>query len=277
MKSPSTESNATRPTRQDYPIAEGWFTVETLSEGVMCITEPHVHVLERANMFLIEGSERDVIFDTGMGVVPLKPFLDSIRQNPEKDIICISSHTHIDHIGGAHEFETRLVHAAEADEMAKPSGMTTLFCEDIPESLRKTFLDAGYPPLDELMISAFPFEGYNPTDYRLHGAPATGLLEEGDTVDLGDIAFQVLHLPGHSPGGIALYNQVAGVLFAADAIYDGPLIFEGPGMSVPDYIQTFEKLRQLDVSIVHGGHDPSFNQQHMHSIIDKYMRLWGVE
>ena len=277
MKSISTDPTATRSLQINYPIAENWFSAETISDGVVCITEPHVHVLERANMFLIEGSERDVIFDTGMGVVPLKPYLDSIRQNPEKEIICISSHTHIDHIGGVHEFETRLVHATEAEEMAKPSGMTTLFCDDIPLSLRKTFLDAGYPPLDELMISAFPYDGYNPTDYRLQGASATDLLEEGDTVDLGEIVFQVLHLPGHSPGGIALYNQADGALFAADAIYDGPLIFEGPGMSVPDYIRTFKKLRQIDVSIVHGGHDPSFNQQHMHSIMDKYMQLWGAE
>lgn len=269
------DSDTTRSLTTDYPVVEDWFSVETLSDGVNCIVEPYVHVLERANMFLIEGTDKDLIFDTGMGVVPLKPYLDTIRKDTDKELICISSHTHIDHIGGVHEFDTRLVHPAEADEMAAPSGMTTLFCEDIPQSLRQTFLDAGYPPLDELMISAFPFAGYEPANYRLQGAPATGLIEEGDTVDLGNFVFRVLHLPGHSPGGIGLYNESDGTLFAADAIYDGPLIFEGPGMSVPDYIDTFKKLRQLDVSIVHGGHDPSFGKEHMHDIMDRYMALWG--
>ena len=270
-------NNSTSPPslKRKYPIADEWFAVQRIDDRVTCILEPHVHVLERANMFLIEGSVRDLIFDTGMGVVPLKPFLDSIRQDKEKELICISSHTHIDHIGSVHEFETRLVHAAEAGEMAQPSGLKSLFCDEIPLSLRETFLKAGYPPLDELLISAFPNAGYDPVDYELCGATATGLLEEGNIVDLGEIVFRVLHLPGHSPGGIGLYNETDGVLFSADAIYDGPLIFEGPGMSVQDYVKTFEKLRQLDVSVVHGGHDSSFNCQHMHKIIDHYMSLWG--
>ena len=264
-----------RPVKGNYPIADTWFSKQMLNERLSCIVEPYVHVLERANMFLIEGSERDLILDTGMGVVPLKPYLDSIRQHQDKELVCVSSHTHIDHIGGVHEFDIRLVHPAESDEMANPSGMTTLFCEDIPQSLIQTFLDAGYPPLDELMISAYPYPQYDPSSYKLRGAKATGLLEEGNTVDLGDRLFHVLHLPGHSPGGIGLYDERNGVLFAADAIYDGPLIYEGPGMSVPDYIQTFRKLRSLDVSVVHGGHDPSFDAQHMHKIIDRYMSLWG--
>ena len=64
------------------------------------------------------------------------------------------------------------------------------------------------------------------------------------------------------------------MLFAADAIYDGPLIYEGPGMSVPDYIATFNKLKALDVSVVHGGHDPSFGSARMHQIIAQYEAIW---
>ncbi len=256
------------------PIATQWYTSTKLDGDTTLILEPHVHVLEQANMFLVEGSERDMILDTGMGIVPLKPYLDTLRSNPDKDIICVSSHTHIDHIGCVHEFETRLVHPAEADEMANPSGLSSLYRDDIPASLLKTFLDAGYPPIDELLIDALPFAGYDPKSYVLRGAPATGLLNEGDVVDLGNHQYSVLHLPGHSPGGIGLFEASSGVLFGADAIYDGPLIYEGPGMSVSDYLETFEKLKALDVSIVHGGHDPSFGSERMHEIIAKYEAIW---
>ena len=47
---------------------------------------------------------------------------------------------------------------------------------------------------------------------------------EGDVIDLGDRAFEVLHLPGHSPGSIGLWDPAAGTLFSGDAIYDGPLL-----------------------------------------------------
>jgi glyoxylase-like metal-dependent hydrolase (beta-lactamase superfamily II) len=259
------------------PVADAWYRATRIDDATTLIIEPHVHILEQANMWLVEGRDRDMILDTGMGVVPLRPFLDSLRADPDKPIICVSSHTHIDHIGAVHEFETRLVHPLEADQMATPAGLRTLFRRDMPESLLQTFLDAGYPPIGELLIEALPHPGYDPASYLLPGAPATGLLHEGDVVDLGDRRYEVLHLPGHSPGGIGLYEGATGTLFAADAIYDGPLIYAGPGMSVPDYRRTFAKLKALPVSVVHGGHDPSFDRDRMLAIIADYEARWDRE
>ena len=133
--------------------------------------------------------------------------------------------------------------------MANPSGLTSLFRRDMPEALLQTFLDAGYPPIGETLIEALPFVGYDPETYRLQGAPATGLLNHGDTVDLGNHVYEVLHLPGHSPGGIGLFEHETGILFGADAIYDGPLIYEGPGderRRLPQNVRPFE---------ISSGHD----------------------
>ena len=146
----------------------------------------------------------------------------------------------------------------------------------MPETLLQTFLEAGYPPIGETLIEALPFESYNPESYRLKGAPATGLLAHGDIVDLGNHTYEVLHLPGHSPGGIGLFEEKTGVLYGADAIYDGPLIFEGPGMSVPDYRRTFDLLKSLPIKTIHGGHDPSFDHTRMMEIIAKYEAKWDA-
>lgn len=258
------------------PVADTWFQTKKIDAHTTLIIEPHIHVLEQANMFLVQGSARDMILDTGMGVIPFKPFLDTLRDDPEKEIICVSSHTHIDHIGAVHEFDIRLVHPAEADAMAAPAGLTTLFRRDMPQALIETFLDAGYPPIAETLLHALPFAGYDPETYRLQGAPATGLLNHGDKIDLGNHVYDVLHLPGHSPGGIGLFEADTGILFAADAIYDGPLIYEGPGMSVADYRATFDLLKSLPVSTVHGGHDPSFDRTRMLEIIAHYEAIWNA-
>jgi glyoxylase-like metal-dependent hydrolase (beta-lactamase superfamily II) len=58
---------------------------------------------------------------------------------------------------------------------------------------------------------------------------------EGDEVDLGDRCFEVIHLPGHSPGSIGLWEESSGTLFSGDAIYDGPLLDELPESSIYDY------------------------------------------
>ncbi|WP_434051894.1 MAG: MBL fold metallo-hydrolase [Roseibium sp.] len=259
-----------------YPIAPDWFSISRVDESTDMLMEPHVHVLEQANMFFVRGSDRDMIIDTGMGIVPIAPYVDPLSAKPHSEIICVSTHTHIDHIGGVHEFDTRLVHPIEADEMASPSIMNTIIRDEIDPVLLELFASAGYPPLDELLITALPHEGYDPATYALKGAPATGLLEEGDTVDLGDRQFTVLHVPGHSPGSIALFEEKTGILFAGDAIYDGPLIYDGPGMSVDDYVVTMKKLQALDVTIVHGGHDPSFGKKRLDEIVEKYFRIWGA-
>jgi len=169
-----------------------------------------------------------------------------------------------------------MVHPAEADEMAKPSGLTILFRRDMPEALLQTFSEAGYPPIGETLIEALPHAAYKPEEYRLLGAPATDHLNHGDRIDLGNHVYDVLHLLGHSPGGIGLFESTTGVLFAADAIYDGSLIYEGPGMSIDAYRKSFDLLKSLPMTVVHGGHDPSFDRVKMLEIIAKYEAIWAA-
>ena len=60
---------------------------------------------------------------------------------------------------------------------------------------------------------------------HLDGGVVTEILvDEGDVIDLGDAAYQVLHLPGHSPGSIGLFDVKRKVLFSGDALYDGELL-----------------------------------------------------
>ena len=90
-------------------------------------------------------------------------------------------------------------------------------------------------------------------------------------VDLGDRAFEVIHTPGHSPGGIALWERKTGILLSGDIVYDGPLI-DDAWHSVPeDYAATLEAMRGLPVSVVHGGHFPSFGPTRYRQLIDQYL------
>src|SRR5690606_15480213 len=85
--------------------------------------------------------------------------------------------------------------------------------------------------------------------YAIAPAPPTRILEEGDIVDLGDRHFEVLHLPGHSPGSIGLWEAATGILFSGDAVYDGELLDDNADSSIPDYLRTMERLRALPVRV----------------------------
>jgi glyoxylase-like metal-dependent hydrolase (beta-lactamase superfamily II) len=123
-----------------------------------------------------------------------------------------------------------------------------------------------------LLVDAVPWSGYDPGLYRLQGIRPTRLTDEGDTVDLGNRHFTVLHLPGHSPGGIGLWDEACGTLFAGDTLYDGILLDTLPGADAAAYVASMRRLRDLPARIVHGGHKPSFGRERMLELIDQHLR-----
>ncbi len=257
----------------DLPVDAQWYRSQQLDDRLFLITEPRVHPIFSANMHLVLGRDQDLLIDSGMGVAPLRPFVDGLRPITSKPLICFSTHTHVDHIGAVHEFDIRLVHPIEAAELENPSPYS-LRTDGISDRFRKLFADAGYAPLWPLLINAVPFAGYDVDSYVLQGAPPTELISEGDVIDLGDWQAEVMHFPGHSPGQIGLFDQSTGTLFGADAVYDGPLIYEGEGTSIEDYAATLRQIATLPVKTVHGGHDPSFSKERLDEIIAGYLARW---
>ena len=234
-------------------VAASWYEAESIGDGVSRIRETHVATWLRCNIWHVRGRERDLIIDTGMGLRPLTAEVTTLSGRP---LTAIVTHTHFDHMGGLHQFEERCGHRAEADISASPS-------------LASTAADTGF--VRAQTFTALPFAGFTHENYTVTPAPLTRLLDEGDVIDLGDRVFHVLHLPGHSPGSIALYEQRTRILFSGDVVYDGDL-FDTVYHSDRDlYRASLQRLRELPVSTVHGGHYDSFGAGKMRLIIDEYL------
>nr|WP_122011620.1 MBL fold metallo-hydrolase [Maliibacterium massiliense] len=57
---------------------------------------------------------------------------------------------------------------------------------------------------------------------QAHTYPAAErLLQDGDTIRLGEGALTVLHTPGHTPGGVCYYDAAGNALFSGDTLFDG--------------------------------------------------------
>lgn len=106
----------------------------------------------------------------------------------------VLTHAHLDHIAGLHHVRHRhpdvpiLIHAEEE-----------LFLTDTRLNLSAMFMKPVVAP------------------------EATGLLHDGDTLELGGLRFDVIHTPGHSPGGITLHQPDQGIAIVGDTLLAGSI------------------------------------------------------
>jgi len=249
------------------PVADKWFERKSVGDGVTLLWEPHVHPLLQCNIWHVRGRDQDILIDTGMGVGRLS---EAARDLFDHSIQVVLTHTHMDHMGSAHEFDHCCVHAAEAVAMQDAENHLPLSLGAYSKEDKAWFTSIGYD-ISGGLLTAVPHKDFDIETHQMAAAEATAVIGEGDIVDTGDRAFEVLHLPGHSPGSIALWEKNNGILFSGDAIYDGPLLDQIPGSDIPTYIKTMKRLRELPVEIVHAGHEPSFGRERLIELVDEYL------
>ena len=250
-------------------VAENWFERRNVDEDITLMWEPYVVPLARCNIWHIRGRDRDLLIDSGMGVSSLRT---AARDLFEHQTIALATHSHFDHTGCFHEFEQRIAHPIEKNEFSSDS-LTSLRVDAIPDEELRYLDRVGYGLTSEYLITALPSEDFPIDSWRQTPAVPTWLVEEGDVIDLGNRLLEVMHLPGHSPGSIGLWEASTGTLFSGDAIYDGPLLDELPESDIDVYMNTMERLMKLPVNVVHAGHDPSFDSKRLREIAQKYLEF----
>lgn len=223
-----------------------------LSDDITLIQETGVANFMRCNIWHVRGRDFDLIIDTGMGLDSLKQWIMTDTNKPLKALV---THSHFDHAGCLHEFDVRLGHQSEADILAYPVNKLVVY-------------DGAWKRIN--IVDPLQHPHYRPETYSITPAPLTGYLDEGDVIDLGNKAYQVLHLPGHSPGSIGLWDVKSKILFSGDVLYDGVFLDSLYHSNKTDYLQSLARLAQIDVEVIHAGHYPSFGKAKMLQLIDSY-------
>src|SRR5687768_10395813 len=212
-------------------LMQGWFAVTNPESGVYTIDEP-LHE-EEVKSSLIVGDRRALLIDSGMGVGNIRSVVESLTDRP---ITLVNSHSHWDHVGGNHLFEdgtTEIwIHAAERAELEAGEPVGELAGGFVPAALRG--------PLPS---------GFDPATFAIPPGRATGFLHGGEVFDLGGRVLEVIHAPGHSPGGIVLLDRAAGALFSTDVAYPCALYAFGRHADLTVYRQTMTMLADLAPSL----------------------------
>jgi glyoxylase-like metal-dependent hydrolase (beta-lactamase superfamily II) len=199
------------------------FYVEKLNQFIYTIQETisEIHPIYRndpLNLYVILGSEKAILIDTGCGLYPLKPIVDRIIG--QRDLVVINTHAHWDHILGNHEFKEVYIHENEVNIVSH--GYSIFFLQNSPTEIVKR---------------------YEKYDYLIPPAENVHPLEDGKTFELGGIKAEIIHTPGHSSGSICIQTDKK-MLFTGDVAYYGD-IFLPRRQEFPKVLKTLSKLIAL--------------------------------
>lgn len=217
--------------------------VEEVEAGIYKV--PSILGIRRFAQWLVVGDEV-LLVDTGIdGTIAehVMPALAHLGIAPERVTHALISHADVDHYGGDAEVRQLLpactIRATAADRRLLESW-------------------------DVIGLERYGWYRQHGLDYdpdtlawlRNAGGPDTPIddtVEEGDVVDLGGIAVEVVALPGHSPGHLGVLHRDSGTAIVMDALLarglystDDRLISPPPYVDAAAYRASAEKVRALD-------------------------------
>lgn len=204
-------------------IPDQWFEVYKIRPGVFAIYEPHQ--FEEVISYLIVGSEKAVLFDTGMGISNIKAVVEGLTKLP---ISVVNSHTHNDHVGDNWRF---------TDVYGMPTDFTRTNAKGSPA-------DAQAELAPGQICGTLP-AGFAPKSYRTKAFYISHWLHDGERIDLGGRTLEVLATPGHTPDSIALLDEQNGLLFTGDTFYPGPIYLYRPETDLDAYVASVKRMAGL--------------------------------
>ena len=222
--------------------SDGWFEVIEMPNNIYAFWEPG-H-LEQVSSYLILGETLDLLYDTGMGIASIKNAIAEVRKAeglPERDIMVLNSHAHLDHIGDNHEFDE-------------------IYGFNHEWRIRK--ITEGIPAGNEKWIDYFssltgtprPPENYSPATMSIPPVSRGKIkfINDRDIIDLGNRKFTVILSRSHTEESLILYDADNKLLFTGDVF--SPAIFGF--MDFEALYKDLLMLNSLDVAYHYDTHGP---------------------
>jgi hydroxyacylglutathione hydrolase len=191
-------------------------------------------------MYLVEGSEKAMLVDTGMGFGNLS---NQVKQLTNLPLVIINTHGHPDHAGGNPNFE-------EVWFPKKDFAIMQNMCTD-EYRLRdlKAFHGENLPQYQQLLSGMV---SYKPVKWHF--------FSKNQVIDLGQRKFEVVEIHGHTPGSVGLINTKEKLFFTGDSIVQTPVwLYLKNSLPFSVYRQSLISVikREKDFETIFPGHNPT--------------------
>ena len=222
------------------------FTTKLVGEKIWSIDGPANDL-----MYLVLGAKKAMLVDTGMGIGDLSRVITGLTPLP---VMVINTHGHPDHAGGNSNFDE--VWLPEKDETIREVMCT----EEFRRSDLKALLGQDNFELGDLLADLVRSK-----PYTIH------YVQPGESFDLGERKFEILEIPGHTPGSICLLNAKEKILFSGDSIVATPVwLYLEHSLSLRTYHEALQVVAKKSSSFdtIFPGHQPTpLGKEHLLDLI----------
>jgi glyoxylase-like metal-dependent hydrolase (beta-lactamase superfamily II) len=230
------------------PATERSVAVEEVAHGVLRVACT-IGGAKPLYQHVLTGGDRWIWVDAGIASTPTEFLLGSLPWRAVSAHTLVVTHGDVDHFGGAAELRTALPQLVVAAHT-----LDAPWIENVDLLMRQRYLVRGDADLE--------VPAWRQTQLRKRaGAPVRVDVRLGGGESIG--AWQVLHVPGHSPGHLALWNAADKVAVVGDAVLGwgvadlyGKLVAPPPYTDVAPYIASLDCLSSLGAELVLSAHWP---------------------
>jgi len=219
------------------------FKVTEINPGLHLIKD----ILE-VNMYLIAGSEKALLFDTGYGVYDLHPVIKSITDKP---LTVVLGHGHIDHANGAYQFDEVYMREEDNELLAEHTS------KEIRESILERMSEEDFPP------------GFDRDKWVLEGACNVKPLKPGEVFDLGGKTVEIIDMAAHTGGSIGVLLREDRILLDSDSANTHCWIFIPQSLTLREYVAMLERVKKLEFDVFYVAHH---DHAHPKSDFDKFIK-----
>ena len=168
------------------------------------------------SMFLLVGTEKALLIDSGYGLLDLPAW---IRKITDKPVILVNTHGHLDHANGSWQFENAYLRSEDMDVYQKHAS---------PDFLLGHFGGKADPQRLHTMIATSPAKLMP--------------LDDIQVFDLGERSVSVIHMPGHTKGSVCVIDEANQAAFTGDNLCRSIWLSLPESISVAEYKIVLEQM-----------------------------------
>ncbi|BCN30840.1 MBL fold metallo-hydrolase [Anaeromicropila herbilytica] len=181
--------------------------------------------------YLIIGSKKAALVDTGAGVGNIREYVESLTDLP---IIVILTHAHIDHSAGSFYFNQ--VYMTAEDAKLLDMEFNNSQCNEMKNIIIQ-FVNATNPQIEELTMEEIV------TPYKRKFE----LLSDGDVFDIGDISLEIIACPGHTKGSVMILIKELRIMIFGDSCNPNVWLHLPESTSVLEYRHSLLRIKSREV------------------------------